>query len=86
LLYRTYIAFDTVEAATIMRKMRQHGVILGTCGESTVRLRPMLIFEDKHGKFGITRVPYPTFKSILMLASVPILVNALKDVLGDDAS
>lgn len=45
----TYIAFDTVDAATIMRKMRHRGVILGTCGESTVRLRPMLIFEDKHG-------------------------------------
>lgn len=35
-----------------MRKMRSQGVILGTCGESTIRLRPMLVFQEKHGEFG----------------------------------
>lgn len=28
--------------------MKQLGVLTGTCGAQTVRLRPMLIFEEQH--------------------------------------
>jgi 4-aminobutyrate aminotransferase/(S)-3-amino-2-methylpropionate transaminase len=28
--------------------MRAIGVNIGTCGKNTVRLRPMLIFEESH--------------------------------------
>jgi len=41
----TYIAFDTTNAAALVKKMKSLGVNIGTCGKETVRLRPMLIFE-----------------------------------------
>ncbi|KFY18618.1 hypothetical protein V493_08464 [Pseudogymnoascus sp. VKM F-4281 (FW-2241)] len=44
----TYIAFDTLSAALLLKKMKHLGVNLGSCGVETVRLRPMLIFEEKH--------------------------------------
>ena len=47
---RTYIAFDTPDAGGVVSAMKQEGVIMGTCGTSSIRLRPMLIFEEKHGK------------------------------------
>ncbi|OAA57392.1 aminotransferase class-III [Niveomyces insectorum RCEF 264] len=46
--YGTYIAFDTVSASSLMSRIRSRGVNIGTCGTNTVRLRPMLIFEEKH--------------------------------------
>jgi 4-aminobutyrate aminotransferase / (S)-3-amino-2-methylpropionate transaminase len=30
--------------------MKLAGVNIGTCGINTVRLRPMLIFEESHGE------------------------------------
>lgn len=30
--------------------MKELGVNVGTCGVQTVRLRPMLIFEESHSK------------------------------------
>lgn len=42
----TYIAFDTVNSAALVKKMKSLGVNIGTCGKDTVRLRPMLIFEE----------------------------------------
>lgn len=30
-----------------VREMRQRGVLLGACGERTIRLRPMLIFGER---------------------------------------
>ncbi|SPJ82314.1 probable UGA1 - 4-aminobutyrate aminotransferase (GABA transaminase) [Fusarium torulosum] len=44
----TFIAFDTKDSAGLVRSMRHIGVNIGTCGKNTVRLRPMLIFEEKH--------------------------------------
>lgn len=41
----TYIAFDTTNASTLVKKMKSLGVNIGVCGKETVRLRPMLIFE-----------------------------------------
>lgn len=44
----TFIAFDTVDAAALVKTMKQRGVNMGTCGKQTVRLRPMLIFSEAH--------------------------------------
>lgn len=43
-----FIAFDTKDPASLVRSMRAIGVNIGTCGTHTVRLRPMLIFEESH--------------------------------------
>ena len=32
----------------LIRKMREKGVIMGGCGSSSIRLRPALVFEEKH--------------------------------------
>lgn len=50
MFYRTYIAFDTKDAASLVKAMKGLGINIGTCGVQTVRLRPMLIFEEAHGK------------------------------------
>ncbi|EGY23133.1 hypothetical protein VD0002_g7986 [Verticillium dahliae] len=44
----TFIAFDTPQPAELVRAMKQIGVNIGTCGVRTVRLRPMLVFEEAH--------------------------------------
>ncbi|KAH8657916.1 4-aminobutyrate aminotransferase [Xylariales sp. PMI_506] len=44
----SYIAFDTKDAGSFIKSMKQNGINIGTCGVNTVRLRPMLIFEDEH--------------------------------------
>ncbi|BGP16197.1 4-aminobutyrate transaminase [Rhodosporidiobolus nylandii] len=47
----TYIAFDlpsTAQRDAFVKNMRLQGVNVGGCGEQTVRLRPMLIFEQSH--------------------------------------
>ncbi|KAJ5834301.1 hypothetical protein N7447_000327 [Penicillium robsamsonii] len=44
----TYIAFDTTDSSGLMRKMRELGINIGSCGVQTIRLRPMLIFEESH--------------------------------------
>ncbi|KAK9779940.1 putative 4-aminobutyrate aminotransferase [Seiridium cardinale] len=44
----TYIAFDTTDAAALVKSLKSLGVLAGTCGKQTIRLRPMLIFEEEH--------------------------------------
>lgn len=44
----TFIAFDTKNPAGLVKAMRQIGVNIGTCGKQTVRLRPMLTFDETH--------------------------------------
>ncbi|KAJ5407454.1 hypothetical protein N7465_008738 [Penicillium sp. CMV-2018d] len=44
----TYIAFDTLDSSSLLKKMRELGINIGSCGVQTVRLRPMLIFEESH--------------------------------------
>ncbi|KAJ0279026.1 hypothetical protein CBS470a_009471 [Colletotrichum nupharicola] len=45
-----YIAFDTQSAAAVTGSMKRLGVNIGACGKETIRLRPMLIFEEAHSK------------------------------------
>ncbi|KAL2105686.1 hypothetical protein VUR80DRAFT_7924 [Thermomyces stellatus] len=42
----TYISFDTKDSAALVALMKKDGVNIGTCGVRTVRLRPMLIFDE----------------------------------------
>lgn len=44
----TYIAFDTPDSGVLLKKMRELGINIGSCGAQTIRLRPMLIFEESH--------------------------------------
>lgn len=44
----TFIAFDTKDPAGLVKVMRHLGVNIGICGKQSVRLRPMLIFEESH--------------------------------------
>ncbi|KAH7317356.1 4-aminobutyrate aminotransferase [Rhexocercosporidium sp. MPI-PUGE-AT-0058] len=44
----TFIAFDTLSAAPLLAKMKRLGVNIGSCGRETVRLRPMLVFNEQH--------------------------------------
>ncbi|CAK7237876.1 4-aminobutyrate transaminase [Sporothrix eucalyptigena] len=44
----TFIAFDHPDRDAFLRKVKALGVNVGGSGETTVRLRPMLIFEKGH--------------------------------------
>lgn len=44
----TFIAFDTPDSSSFVKEMRKLGVNVGSCGVSTIRLRPMLIFDFSH--------------------------------------
>ncbi|PLB45216.1 4-aminobutyrate aminotransferase [Aspergillus steynii IBT 23096] len=44
----TYIAFDTPDSSALLKEMRSLGINIGSCGVSTIRLRPMLIFKECH--------------------------------------
>lgn len=38
--------------------MKAIGVNVGTCGTRTVRLRPMLIFDESHSKLYLVALPF----------------------------
>lgn len=44
----TFIAFDHPMRDELAKQMKLHGVHMGACGVSAVRLRPMLVFQKKH--------------------------------------
>ncbi|RPA87178.1 4-aminobutyrate transaminase gata [Ascobolus immersus RN42] len=44
----TFIAWDTVNRDSFLKEMKYAGVNIGGSGETAVRLRPMLIFQQKH--------------------------------------
>ncbi|CAH0024609.1 unnamed protein product, partial [Clonostachys rhizophaga] len=46
--FSTYIALDTIDSAAFVKAMKLKAIKIGTCGVNTVRLRPMLIFEEHH--------------------------------------
>ncbi|POR38344.1 Uncharacterized protein TPAR_01471 [Tolypocladium paradoxum] len=46
--HRTFLSFDTQDAASFVLSMKRLGVNIGTCGVRAVRLRPMLIFDESH--------------------------------------
>lgn len=44
----TFIAFDHPRRDEFVASAKMHGVHVGVCGESAIRLRPMLIFQRHH--------------------------------------
>jgi 4-aminobutyrate aminotransferase/(S)-3-amino-2-methylpropionate transaminase len=44
----TFIAFDNPKRDEFLVKAKRHGINIGGCGVSAVRLRPMLIFQKHH--------------------------------------
>lgn len=60
--------------------MKREAVQMGTCGTHTVRLRPMLIFEEAHSKFN--ELMHSARGCLLIFALVSILMSRLNKVLG----
>lgn len=52
----TFIAFDSPKRDAFIKKSKDMGVNMGGCGVNGVRLRPMLIFEEKHADILIDRL------------------------------
>lgn len=50
----TFIAFDSPRRDDVVRRCKHKGVNIGVSGERAIRLRPMLIFEKRHGKFPLS--------------------------------
>lgn len=45
----TFIAWDTPDRDSFLKKMKTVGINIGGSGETAVRLRPMLVFQKHHG-------------------------------------
>ena len=41
----TFIAFDCDDNIHFSNKMLEHGVLIGPCGENSIRIRPNLLFS-----------------------------------------
>lgn len=64
--FGTFIAWDCESPATrneLLSKMRAAGVNIGGCGDQSVRLRPTLVFEDKHADLFVEALE-ATLKSV----------------------
>lgn len=46
----TFIAWDSPRRDEVLKQAKAKGLNIGASGERAVRLRPMLIFEEQHGK------------------------------------
>ncbi|KAK2875612.1 hypothetical protein FQN49_001572 [Arthroderma sp. PD_2] len=44
----TFISWDSPQRDAVLKSAKQLGVNIGGCGESAVRLRPMLVFQKHH--------------------------------------
>ena len=45
----TFLAWDSPRRDDVLKLAKAQGVNIGGCGETSVRLRPMLIFQEEHG-------------------------------------
>jgi len=52
----TFIAFDNPKRDELIRQAKEFGINIGGSGQSAVRLRPMLIFQEKHADILIERL------------------------------
>ena len=52
----TFIAFDVKDNNKFADKMLQEKVLLGTCGDNSIRLRPSLIFNEEHAELLLTKI------------------------------
>lgn len=46
----TFLAFDTDKRDALVKKMKELGVNMGASGVTSIRLRPMLVFQKHHGE------------------------------------
>lgn len=46
----TFIAWDSPRREDVIAKALAKGILIGSSGEKAIRLRPMLIFQEQHGK------------------------------------
>ena len=44
------LLFFLINRDNIVNKCRQKGLVIGGCGEATIRMRPSLIFEPRHAE------------------------------------
>ena len=57
--YGTFLAYDLPSneiTKKLIERMKKAGVIMGICGERSIRLRPSLIFEEKHAEIYLERL------------------------------
>jgi 4-aminobutyrate aminotransferase/(S)-3-amino-2-methylpropionate transaminase len=52
----TFIAFDNPKRDAFLAKAKTFGVNIGGSGQSAVRLRPMLIFQEQHADILVGRL------------------------------
>ena len=52
----TFLAFDVDDNNSFVEKMLQDKVLMGTCGETGVRIRPSLIFEEEHADMLLSKI------------------------------
>ena len=44
----TFISWDSPQRDAVLKRGKEVGINIGGCGESAVRLRPMLVFQKHH--------------------------------------
>ena len=49
-VYASYVYYFSRNRDNIVNKCRQKGLVIGGCGEATIRMRPSLIFEPRHAE------------------------------------
>jgi len=55
----TFVSFDAADGKmrdTILNELRNKGVQLGYCGDTTIRFRPALIFEPVHAEICLNTI------------------------------
>lgn len=55
----TFLAWDSPRRDEVLKLAKAQGVNIGGCGEASVRLRPMLIFQEKHGTLNLWPLHHP---------------------------
>ena len=61
----TFIAFDSPRRDELIKRAKTLGLNVGGSGERAVRLRPMLIFGQRHGT-SLSLRPWVTFQGSLI--------------------
>ena len=79
----TFIAFDCPRRDEIIRKSKSSGLNIGGCGERTIRLRPMLVFQHYHGTFISENCVGFAAGESLTNATADILLEILESLLKD---
>lgn len=79
----TFIAWDSPRRDEVIKLAKQNGLNIGGSGERSIRLRPMLIFEERHGKlhFEAIHVQKRMIRICANTLTADILIDILSSVL-----